>query len=97
MIRKTVKEISRFFCQEKENQNLVTSASFDSRSVKPGALFFAIKGEREDGHDFLEDVAKKGGVAAVVSHTYTKENFGLSLIRVLDVVNALHALAKEAG
>ena len=95
MLRKTVKEISRFFGHEKENLNLITSAAFDSRSVKSGALFFAIKGEREDGHDFLQDVAKKGGVAAVVSHTYTKENFGLALIPVLDVVQALHALAKE--
>ena len=37
----------------------------DSRQVQPGDLFFAIKGDRFDGHDFLEQVAGKG-VAGVV-------------------------------
>ncbi len=95
MLNKTVKEISHFFGHNQGNNSLVTSASFDSRRVEPGALFFAIKGEKEDGHDFLEEVAKKGGVAAVVSHTYTKKHFGLVLIPVLDVVKALHTLAKK--
>ncbi|MGA3283609.1 MAG: UDP-N-acetylmuramoyl-tripeptide--D-alanyl-D-alanine ligase, partial [Verrucomicrobiota bacterium] len=39
----------------------------DSRRAKPGDLFFAIKGEKFDGHDFLNEVAAKGAVAVVVS------------------------------
>ena len=38
----------------------------DSRQAKPGDLFFAIKGERFDGHDFLNEVAAKGVAAVVV-------------------------------
>lgn len=45
----------------------VTSVTTDSRSLQPESLFFAIKGDRFDGHDFVEDVVKKGATAAVVS------------------------------
>lgn len=38
----------------------------DSRLAKPGDVFFAIKGEKFDGHDFLAEVAAKGAAAVVV-------------------------------
>ena len=41
--------------------------SIDSRTVEPGDLFFAIKGERLDGHDFLANAFERGAAAAVVS------------------------------
>jgi UDP-N-acetylmuramoyl-tripeptide--D-alanyl-D-alanine ligase len=44
----------------------VQNACTDSRQAKPGDLFFAIQGERFDGHDFLNEVAAKGVVAVVV-------------------------------
>ena len=44
----------------------VSSAAADSRSVLPGALFFAIRGERGDGHDFVADAFARGSAAAVV-------------------------------
>ena len=44
----------------------VQRAGIDSRQAKPGDLFFAIKGERFDGHDFLNEVAAKGVAAVVV-------------------------------
>ena len=44
----------------------------DSRLIKPGELFFALKGERVDGHDFLADVRGKGALAAVVSKEYQR-------------------------
>lgn len=36
------------------------SYSIDSRTIKPGDIFIPIKGERFDGHDFIEEVKKKG-------------------------------------
>lgn len=42
------------------------SVSTDTRSVSPGALFFALRGERFDAHEFVADAAAKGAVAAVV-------------------------------
>jgi UDP-N-acetylmuramoyl-tripeptide--D-alanyl-D-alanine ligase len=40
--------------------------SIDSRTVNSGQLFFAVKGERLDGHDFVEQALEKGAVAAIV-------------------------------
>ena len=40
--------------------------SIDSRAIKPGQLFIALAGPRFDGHDYLNDVAAKGAVAALV-------------------------------
>jgi UDP-N-acetylmuramoyl-tripeptide--D-alanyl-D-alanine ligase len=46
---------------------VVTGYSIDSRSVAPGELFFAVRGERLDGHDFVAAAIERGAVAAVVS------------------------------
>ena len=40
--------------------------SIDSRTVQPGELFFAVKGERLDGHDFVDQALSRGAIAAVV-------------------------------
>lgn len=68
----------------------------DSRMVEPGGLFFAVKGERFDGHDFLGEVAQKGAVGAVVDQSYVGPDFGLELVKVENVTSALQQLAKEA-
>ena len=43
----------------------VSGYQIDSRNVVPGNLFFAILGEKKDGHDFLSDVHSQGAVGAV--------------------------------
>ena len=42
-----------------------SGATFDSRAVKPGMLFVALKGERSDGHDFIPQALEKGAVGVV--------------------------------
>ena len=39
--------------------------SFDSREAAPGVLFFALKGEKRDGHEFVPAVLRAGGCAVV--------------------------------
>jgi len=46
---------------------LVTGYSIDSRTVAQGEIFFAVRGERHDGHDFVAVAFERGVVAAVVS------------------------------
>lgn len=41
--------------------------SIDSRTIAPGELFFAVRGERLDGHDFVAAALERGAVGAVVS------------------------------
>jgi UDP-N-acetylmuramoyl-tripeptide--D-alanyl-D-alanine ligase len=46
----------------------VTGVSIDSRTVAPGELFFAIRGPRHDGHDFVRAALAGGAAAAVIEH-----------------------------
>jgi len=94
-MRKTLKEITRFFNQESDHKDLIVHATFDSCKVERGSLFFALTGEKVDGHRFLEEVAEKGAVSAVVSKSYKGLDFGLKLIRVEDVTKAMQALARD--
>lgn len=47
----------------------ITGYSIDSRTVAPGDLFFAVRGEHLDGHDFVTAAVARGAIAAVVSRT----------------------------
>jgi len=44
-----------------------TGYSIDSRTLKPGDLFFAVRGERFDGHEFVASALERGASAAVVA------------------------------
>jgi UDP-N-acetylmuramoyl-tripeptide--D-alanyl-D-alanine ligase len=48
----------------------IRSISTDSRSVRRGDLFVALKGDRFDGHDFVPGVLAKGAAGAIVHDTY---------------------------
>ncbi len=65
----------------------------DSRSVTPGTLFVALKGERFDGHDYVRDVLAKGAVGAMVERVWADANPGLPLLAVNDTRLALGQLA----
>ncbi len=67
----------------------VDSVSTDSRSVEPGQLFVALRGERFDGHDFLPAVAEAGAAAALVAETGTVD---LPQLQVADTELALGRL-----
>ncbi len=45
---------------------VATGYSIDSRTLQPGELFFAVRGERLDGHDYVEAASAGGAIAAVV-------------------------------
>lgn len=64
----------------------------DSRTVVPGEIFVALKGDAFDAHHFLGDVEQKGAVAAVVSQNVT----GLKIPQILvdDTLKALSQTAK---
>jgi UDP-N-acetylmuramoyl-tripeptide--D-alanyl-D-alanine ligase len=68
--------------------------SIDSRTLQPGELFFAVKGERLDGHDFVSQALERGAAAAVVRadrRAYFPPR--ARLIEVEDTLAALQNLA----
>ena len=44
-----------------------SGVSTDTRTIKPGDLYVALKGERFDGHEFVEQAIANGAVAIVVN------------------------------
>jgi len=69
--------------------------SIDSRSIGSGQLFFAVKGERLDGHDFVAQALQAGAVAAVVdrAHAAGLQAHAAKLMVVEDTIVALQTLA----
>jgi len=68
--------------------------SIDSRTIAPGELFFAVKGERLDGHDYVESALQKGAVGAVVARSQlTRFPVISGLLAVDDTLVALQSLA----
>ena len=68
--------------------------SIDTRSLKKGDLFCALKGDRYDGHDFLLQAYKKGASCFLLSET-KKDIPSLPFIKVENVLKALERIAKN--
>lgn len=72
-----------------------TGYSIDSRTVQPGDLFFAVRGERLDGHDFVEQALAKGAVGAVISKEQAvRYAVKTRLLAVDDTLLALQSLGR---
>lgn len=67
----------------------------DSREVKPGGIFFALRGAEMDGHEFVGDAIARGAAAAIVQHK-TDVAPGIVEVVVPDTWAAMYALATYA-
>jgi UDP-N-acetylmuramoyl-tripeptide--D-alanyl-D-alanine ligase len=75
-------------------EEVAQAYSIDSRTVGLGQLFFAVKGERLDGHDFVDQAVKNGAVAAVVrKDQLARYSENTPLVAVEDTLVALQILA----
>ncbi|UCG30641.1 MAG: UDP-N-acetylmuramoyl-tripeptide--D-alanyl-D-alanine ligase [candidate division WOR-3 bacterium] len=70
--------------------DLARGVSIDSRETRPGYLFFALKGQRTDGHNFVKEALARGALAAVVERTQSEVNE----IQVSDTLFALGEFAR---
>jgi len=98
-VRLTLARIAEFISAAGEfaPEEVACGYSIDSRTVGLGQLFFAVKGERLDGHDFVEQALEKGAAGAVVR----KDRLGrypqqARLLAVEDTLVALQTLATAA-
>lgn len=90
---------------EQSLEREISGVAYDSRKVRDGYLFVAIKGERYDGHDFISEAIKKGAVAIVHEKEVTSEipplnpplgkggRGGVCFIRVKDSRKALACIS----
>jgi UDP-N-acetylmuramoyl-tripeptide--D-alanyl-D-alanine ligase len=69
------------------------SVCTDSRALKPGALFVALRGERFDGHKFVKQAAESGAAGVVVEEAPAELGGDCAVIRVGDTLLALQRMA----
>lgn len=75
---------------------LIKNVSTDSRTIRNGDLFFALRGDRYDGHSFVHQALEKGACAAVVDREWVRKTGGSDgkrLLAVSDPLTELQALA----
>lgn len=71
-----------------------TGVAIDSRTIQPGEIFFAIRGDNFDGHDFVAPALERGACIAVVEGDIPlHESFNNSIVRVDNTVTALGRFA----
>src|SRR5438874_7523518 len=99
MNRLSILEIAEFAgaaVSSGHRKTLIDKISTDSRTLKHGELFVALRGENFDAHSFVESVAKAGAAGAIVDSNWTgktPENF--ALIRTEDTLQAYQKLAAD--
>ena len=79
-----------------DTQLRISGVCIDSRTIKHGQLFVAIKGNRFDGHDFIREAAKKGA-KAVIGSAHSSQftaHRNIPYVRVSDTRRALGDLAR---
>ncbi len=76
----------------KGNKGFFYGVSTDTRTIKEGEVFFALRGERFDGHDFVEEAVRKGAFGVVVSKPPFPENTFVLLVD--DTLSALGSFAR---
>jgi UDP-N-acetylmuramoyl-tripeptide--D-alanyl-D-alanine ligase len=79
---------------ECELKEVAQGYSIDSRTIQPGELFFAVKGERLDGHDYVHQALERGAISAVVrKDQLARFTVKTCLLAVDDTLVALQTLA----
>jgi UDP-N-acetylmuramyl-tripeptide synthetase/UDP-N-acetylmuramoyl-tripeptide--D-alanyl-D-alanine ligase len=75
----------------------VNGISIDTRTLAEGDLFFAIKGEANDGHDYVVTALEKGAAAAVIDEAHADALAGCGPLYIVhDVLAALQRLGKAS-
>jgi UDP-N-acetylmuramoyl-tripeptide--D-alanyl-D-alanine ligase len=91
-----LRQVAECFGLETANDGVATGWSIDSRTVRPGDVFFALRGPNHDGHAYAGEVLAKGASAAVVDLAAGMPSNARGLFRVPDVLQALQQLARFA-
>lgn len=78
--------------QGQENAE-ITNITRDSRTVNDGSLFVPLKGEKADGHDFIDKATAMGAAAVITSRAYTGST-NVAVIEVSDTLTALGDIAR---
>lgn len=89
---KDLVEATGGFLLKGEVNREVQSINTDSRKIRPGDFFVALKGEKFDGHDFIKEAIKKGAEGVILSKNLEIQD-DVIIIKVNDTLKALQDIA----
>src|SRR6202049_3940685 len=97
-MRFPLREVARTLGLAAGADAVVTGWSVDSRTVRPGDLFFALRGPNHDGHAFVAEVLKMGAAGVIVARAADREveSGAGAVLKVGDSLAALQPLASSA-
>lgn len=84
-------------CTAELRDRTFTGVSVDSRTIAAGQLFFAIRGERNDGHQFIDQVVSRGAAGVVAERGYFTDKPLPSHVAVVEVANPHVAMIQLAA
>src|SRR4028119_1188759 len=73
---------------------LFTGITTDTRSLKPGHVFLALRGEKFDGHDFAGVAVERGAIAVITDRRYSTQLNGVPQLQVEDTLQAYQQIAR---
>ncbi len=90
----TLAELAGAEIMSGNGERVASGVGIDSRTIRPGELFVAIRGAKQDGHEHVKEAAEKGAIAALVEKLGSgKIPTGFTYLRVADTQKALQKLA----
>jgi len=87
--------ISPIYLSLSPRAECITGISTDTRTLKPGEVFVALRGEKFDGHNFVDIAVKKGAIALIVEEVNEEQPF--NQVTIIQVKNSLEAYQKIAS
>ncbi|MDE5978365.1 MAG: UDP-N-acetylmuramoyl-L-alanyl-D-glutamate--2,6-diaminopimelate ligase [Turicibacter sp.] len=86
-------EMSRLLGLNLQGENqAISNLAYDSREVKPGGVFFAIRGQDQDGHQYIDQAIKNGAIAVVGEEDV---NIDVPYFQVFNTKKALAVVSNE--
>lgn len=88
----SLKKLAAFLGQTIQQDRPITGFTVDSRTILPGMVYCALRGERVDGHQFIEEAFQKGASACVVDRSCKSAG---NLFIVEDVLKVVQGMAER--
>ncbi|MAX11125.1 MAG: hypothetical protein CL710_02085 [Chloroflexi bacterium] len=88
-----INSLKKLILEETGKEKVFSGIKINSKEIKKGNIFLALKGEKEDGHSYINEAIKNGATGIITEKALNEEQ--LSIFYVQDSILALQEIAKN--